>query len=343
MPDTAIPIIDIEPLVRDGTHAQRDAVAQAIGDACREVGFFHVTGHGVPTALQHRLETTSRAFFSLPDEQKLAIRMSLAGRSWRGYFPVGAELTSGRPDQKEGLYFGAELPPDDPRVRARWPLHGPNLFPDSVPGLRDCVLSYLSEMTLVSHAVLDGIARSLDLPPDYFFVRYTRDPLILFRIFFYPPLSVGPPPPVGPSPSVEGALWSVGEHTDYGLIALLLQDDCGGLQVLSRSGWINAPPIPGSLVCNLGDMLDRMTGGRYRSTPHRVRNTSGRGRLSFPFFFDPGFDTRISPIDPNYVPTDDRSARWDRQNVHAFDGTYGDYLLNKVSKVFPELSREELD
>jgi len=89
-------------------------------------------------------------------------------------------------------------------------------------------------------------------------------------------------------------------------------------------------------------MLDRMTAGRYRSTPHRVRNTSGRGRVSFPFFFDPGFDTRVAPIDPELIPVDDRSSRWDRQNVHAFDGTYGEYLLHKVSKVFPELGRAEL-
>jgi isopenicillin N synthase-like dioxygenase len=165
--------------------------------------------------------------------------------------------------------------------------------------------------------------------------------LILFRIFHYPPLPDPSDLPISRRTEID-TVWSVGEHTDYGLIALLLQDDRGGLQVRSGSGWIDAPPVPGTLVCNLGDMLDRMTGGRYRSTPHRVRNTSGRGRLSFPFFFDPGFDTRVAPIDPERVAVDDRSSRWDRQNVHAFDGTYGEYLLHKVSKVFPELSRDEL-
>ncbi len=344
-PSTTIPVIDIDALVNDAPAARRTVAASAIGDACREIGFFYVTGHGVDAKLQVRLEAASRAFFSLPADEKLAIRMAIAGRAWRGYFPVGAELTSGRPDLKEGIYFGAELSPDDPRVRARLPLHGPNLFPDQVPGLRQSVLSFLSAMTRVSHAVLEGIAMSLDLAPDYFYVRYTRDPLILFRIFHYPSLPCGPPLPDRQSlspPAESDDSWSVGEHTDYGLIALLLQDDCGGLQVRSGSNWIDAPPVPGSLVCNLGDMLDRMTGGRYRSTPHRVRNTSGRGRLSFPFFFDPGFDTRVSPIDPKHVPSDDRSSRWDRQNVHAFDGSYGEYLLRKVSKVFPELSRDEL-
>jgi isopenicillin N synthase-like dioxygenase len=131
----------------------------------------------------------------------------------------------------------------------------------------------------------------------------------------------------------------VGEHTDYGLLTILLQDDAGGLEVKSRSGWVSAPPVPGSFVCNIGDMLDRMTGGLYRSTPHRVRNTAPRDRLSFPFFFDPNFFAPVRPIElPEHQRRhDDRDERWDRASVHAFEGTYGDYLLGKVGKVFPEL------
>lgn len=102
-------------------------------------------------------------------------------------------------------------------------------------------------------------------------------------------------------------------------------------------GWIDAPPAPGALVCNIGDMLDRLTGGVYKSTPHRVRNVSGKSRLSFPFFFDPAFDARIEPL-PAAAPRDDSAERWDRANVHAFEGTYGDYLMTKVAKVFPELA-----
>ena len=99
--------------------------------------------------------------------------------------------------------------------------------------------------------------------------------------------------------------------------------------------------MPESFVCNIGDMLDRMTGGLYRSTPHRVRlNTSGRDRLSFPLFFDPDFDARIEPI--RSAATDDHATRWDGASVHAFEGTYGDYLLGKVGKVFPDLRREVL-
>ena len=133
----------------------------------------------------------------------------------------------------------------------------------------------------------------------------------------------------------------MGEHTDYGVLTILRQDDVGGLQVKSRARWIDAPPIRGAFICNIGDMLDRMTGGLYRSTPHRVLNTSGRDRYSFPLFFDPGFDARIERIETGVIPhaRDDREQRWDRASVHEVEGPSGDYLLGKVSKVFPQLVR----
>lgn len=267
-----IPIIDVSDLIAVGRSPQ--AVAERLGEACRESGFFYVVGHGIDESLQRRLRELSREFFAQDLETKLTIRMALGGRAWRGYFRVGDELTSGKPDQKEGVYFGAELPADDSRVLAGTPLHGPNLF----------------------------------------------------RIFNYPP-------PADPT------LWGVGEHTDYGLLTILLQDDAGGLEVKSRSRWVPAPPIPGSFVCNIGDMLERMTAGRYRSTPHRVRNPAPRARLSFPFFFDPNFFAHVRPIElpGSGLPPDDSKQRWDQASVHAFEGTYGDYLLAKVGKVFPQL------
>ena len=108
-------------------------------------------------------------------------------------------------------------------------------------------------------------------------------------------------------------------------------------------GWIEAPPIPGTLVCNIGDMLDRLTGGWYCSTPHRVRNTSGRDRLSFPLFFDPAFSAVIKPLpERSGDTTGGAQERWDHTNLHAFEGTYGEYLLGKVGKVFPDLQRQVL-
>ncbi len=325
----AVPVIDISDLI--AAEGDSNAVADAIGRACRESGFFYVTGHGVSEELSLRLDQLCRQFFAQDVEKKLAIRMERGGRAWRGYFPIGDELTLGKPDQKEGLYFGAELHDDHPKVRASVPMHGRNLFP-GIPDFRETVLEYLSEMTQLGHRLMEGIALSLGLDASYFAERYTRDPLILFRVFHYPPL-----PAAG-----ADSLWSVGEHTDYGLLTILKQDDAGGLQVKSGGGWIDAPPIPGSFVCNIGDMLDRMTGGLYRSTPHRVRNRSEVGRLSFPFFFDPNFDAEVSPIQPQRTIEDDKAQRWDQTSVHEISGTYGDYILGKVSRVFPELGREAL-
>jgi isopenicillin N synthase-like dioxygenase len=324
-----IPIIDVRELVA-GTDDRR-AVADQMGRACRESGFFYVVGHGVDDALQDRLQSLSRQFFTQSTDVKLQIRMALGGRAWRGYFRVGDELTSGKPDQKEGLYFGAELPPDHPLVRAGTPLYGPNLFPAEPAGLRETVLAYMAALTQLCHRLMTGLALSLGLEESYFADRYTGDPLTLFRIFNYP------------TPR-DPATWGVGEHTDYGLLTVLLQDDAGGLEVRSRSQWVPAPPVPGSLICNIGDMLDRMTRGLYRSTPHRVRNPAPRDRLSFPFFFDPNFFARVQPIDlpGDAVPPDDRDERWDLASVHAFQGTYGEYLLNKVGKVFPELRQSVL-
>ncbi len=301
-----LPVVDLsEPDAR---------CAARIGDACRRFGFFYVRADVDPHLLE-RLHAVSRAFFALPREEKAAIAMSKGGRAWRGWFPLHGELTSGVPDEKEGLYFGAERAADGRR------LVGPNLFASEA--MREVVLEYLAAMEALGHRLMALVARSLSLPPSYFFDRYTRDPLILFRVFHYPPV---------PRPDA----WSVGAHADYGLLTILAQDEIGGLEVKGPNGWIAAPPIDGTFVVNLGDMLDRLTGGLYRSTLHRVRNTSDRGRLSFPFFFDPNLDAVIEPL-PGTDVLDDEHTRWDQESVRAFEGTYGDYLLGKIARVFPAL------
>ena len=313
-----IPLIDIG---RDP-----DDIAAELDRACRDTGFFFVVGHDVPVDLQQRLDALSREFFALPDREKAAIDMRLGGRAWRGWFPVGRELTSGVPDQKEGIYFGQERPPSD------LPLHGPNLFPERPAGLRDAVLAYIDAVTALGHRVLRALAVALGLEAGWFDAHLTHDPLVLFRIFHYPPLEQ------------RDERWSVGEHTDYGLITILAQDESGGLEVRGPDGWIAAPPIANSFVVNLGDMLERMTGGHYKSTPHRVHNTSGADRLSFPLFLDPAWAAEVLPVPTvgdaraNSTATD----RWDGASVHEWAGTYGDYLLTKVGRVFPELRDEVL-
>jgi isopenicillin N synthase-like dioxygenase len=329
-------IIDMAPLLQRGDSSARAQVAQEIAVACRGTGFFYVRGHGVTDDVLEQLEAASRRFFALRREAKQAIAMERGGRAWRGWFPLEGELTSGIPDRKEGLYLGTELPDDHPRVRAGWPLHGANLWPREVPELRPAVEAYTSATVRAGHALMQGIALALGIDDDYFARTYTAEPTVLFRIFHYPP-----------QPRADDARWGVGEHTDYGLLTLLAQDRHGGLQVRTPGGWIEAPPIDGTLVCNIGDMLDRLTGGWFKSTPHRVRNVSGHDRLSFPLFFDPDFAARIEPL-PRHAAIDarsideDRARRWDGASVHEFSGTYGDYLLAKVSKVFPQLREQVL-
>lgn len=314
-----IPIVDIGPLIT--STGDRAATIARLDDASHRCGFFYVTGHGIDVS---GLEAQARVFFAQPTADKLAIAMARGGRAWRGYFPLGGELTSGSPDWKEGIYFGAELADDDPRVRAGTPLHGKNLFPSEPLGLGAAVLAHIAACTRLGHVLMSALGVALGHAEAAFRARYLADPLTLFRIFHYP---------APPSDMVEQA-WGVGEHTDYGLLTILAQDDCGGLEVRSRDGWVDAPPIPGAFVCNLGDMLERLSNGRYRSTPHRVRNRSGRDRISMPFFFDPSFEARVPTPTELFADVD---ARWDGQSVRAFEGTYGEYLVRKVSMVFPDL------
>lgn len=322
----SVPVIDMAPLLGADDPARR-ATAARIADACEDDGFFQVVGHGVSPRTIATLAFQASAFFALPAAEKATIAMERGGAAWRGWFPLGGELTSGRPDDKEGVYFGEDLPPDDPRVVAGWPLHGANLWPAAIPGLRPAVDAYMTACAHAATALMEGISLALGLEADYFARACLARPTLLFRIFRYPPTSPGN--------------WGVAEHTDYGLLTLLAQDDVGGLEVKGRTDWVPAPPIPGALVCNIGDMLERLTGGRFVSTPHRVVNRAGRERLSFPFFYDPDFAARMDPVP---APARRRVAgpRWDDADVHAWDGTYGDYLRAKVGRVFPELSAAAL-
>jgi isopenicillin N synthase-like dioxygenase len=194
------------------------------------------------------------------------------------------------------------------------------------------VLDYVDALTTLGQRVLEAVALGLGLSRDWFRAHVTADPVVLFRIFHYPPSE----------PTADD--WGVGEHTDYGLLTLLGQDGNAGLQVRTADGgWVDVPPDPDAYVCNIGDMLERLTGGRYRSTPHRVRNDSGAERLSYPFFLDPSWDAVVDRLPIVERPPDDDEAaaqRWDRASVHGFSGTYGDYLLGKVSKVFPDLGHD---
>jgi isopenicillin N synthase-like dioxygenase len=270
-----LPVIDFAPFEAGGSW--RDHVATQIDWAAGEFGFFYLVGHGVDLGAVERLAALSRAFF----------------------------LQDG-PDLKEGLYFGEEFTDADARVRAGTPLHGGNLFP-RLPGFRDAVLDYMTELTGLGHHLMSAIGRGLRLGDHYFFDRYTGSPTRLFRIFNYPA-----------APRDQSDEPGVGERTDHGLLTLLYQDEAEGLQMKYDDSWIDVPYVPGSFVVNVGDMLQRITSGRYVSASKRVVNRSGRPKISMPFFFDPGFNAVLQPI-PDIPPTTARRSQIDRQ-----DGGYGE-------------------
>ncbi len=264
-----------------------------------------------------RLVALSREYFEQAESVKRADVMSHHGSAWRGWFGVGDELTSGQPDGKEGFYFGTDLRADDPRVLAGLPLHGTNPYPSGVPELRDAVAQWMEVATSIGGTVLAAVAKGLGLGADWFAAHWCVDPIVLFRIFHYPP--------AGDSAEATNG---VGPHTDYGLLTLLAHDGVPGLEVEIAGEWVPVVAESRMVVVNVGDMLERATAGRLRSTLHRV-TTPESDRYSFPLFLDPGWDAVVQPL-PGFdlEPLDE-------------PGTYGTYLLDKVSRVFPELFRDQ--
>ena len=270
-----LPVIDLTGF--DQGDADTDAaIARAIREACEDKGFFYVVGHGVPGDALEAMRAEAEAFFALPIDDKLAVSKDRS-RCNRGYEPLAAQtLEAGAPpDQKEGYYIGVEVAEDDPRVLAGKFNHGPNQWPAPLPGFRPAAERYFALMTAFGTQLMQGMALSLDLPRDYF-DGYTTDPMCTLRLLHYPPQRPNA------APDEKGC----GAHTDFGGLTLLWQDAVGGLEVLDEeAGWIAAPPIEGAFNVNLGDMIQRWTNGRYRSTLHRVINRSGRERYSIPFFY----------------------------------------------------------
>jgi isopenicillin N synthase-like dioxygenase len=308
-----LPIIDITTA----------AAPEEIDRACREFGFFAIRNHGVDDGLREAVLRTAVDFFSRSGDEKQRVGLANGGSAWRGWFPLGGELTSGVPDLKEGYYLGREVPAD-PR-----PMHGPNIWPEEPAAFRRLITEWMATMEPLAQQVLGLMAEGLGLDNDFFRRGLTADPTPLFRIFRYPP-----------HPPDSDDRWGVAEHSDYGLLTLLAHDGTAGLQVKVGDEWIDAPHDPDLIICNLGDMLDRLTAGRYRSTPHRARNRSSADRYSLPFFLDPGWDAVIETIDldDGWVAPTDADRRWDRANLRELSGTYGEWLTAKVSKVFPDLA-----
>lgn len=285
---SAIPTIDLS--------GERAAVAAAIGRACSEVGFFQIVGHGVDDAVLDAAWSTARAFFDLPLEARMAAARRDPSDAY-GYVPMAAEaLARSRDgadgaDQKETFNIG----PVDPLGRAPYDdgeawAFGATPWPPALPELQPAWSAYFREMLALAGRLMSLFATALDLPADHFAASIDESPSAL-RALNYPAQDV--PPPAG---SIRA-----GAHTDYGTLTILRQDDApGGLEVHDHrtGGWIPAPHVAGAFVVNLGDLLQRWTNDRWRSTLHRVVNPpAGAGatarRQSMAFFHNANYHCRV--------------------------------------------------
>lgn len=279
-----IPIIDVAALIA-GTSGARE-VARAIGQACRETGFFYAAGHGIAPELRERVFAQAQQFFALP--LALKQRAAFSGPSGnRGWIKLGNEaLDPGKPyDLKEAFNIGLELDADDPEVVAGKPFRGRNIWPE-LADFRATMLAYFDACWNLGRMLHRGFAIDLGIAPDFFDAKFDR-PMATLRLLHYPPAV---------AKALDGQL-GAGEHTDYGNVTLLATDDAGGLMVRRRSGeWIMAPVVPNAFVCNIGDCLMRWTNDTYVSTPHKVVNPPGRDRYSVAFFLDPNPDIEVACI-----------------------------------------------
>jgi isopenicillin N synthase-like dioxygenase len=282
-----LPIIDIAPLYQHDPSA-RQAVARQIDDACRHWGFYYIKGHLIPATRIAALKAAAEDFFARPLPEKLRIDITQSTHH-RGYGAIATEqLDPSRPsDLKETFDMGFHMAAEHPEVLAQKPLRGPNRHP-AIAGWEALLQQHYEDMHALSLVLLQAMAEALDIQADFFAQRFA-EPISVLRMIHYPPRQAAS------SAEQQGA----GAHTDYGCITLLYQDAAGGLQVQSRDGqWIDAPPIDGTYVVNIGDMMARWSNDRYTSTPHRVISPSGVDRYSMPFFAEPHPDTQISCL-PN--------------------------------------------
>jgi isopenicillin N synthase-like dioxygenase len=304
-----IPVIDLGGVRRHDAASLRQAAA-AIRSACTTVGFFYIRNHGVPGPILKRATDAAREFFAHPSHIKQRVKVNARHR---GFHALGGATMyhASKPDHKEFFGIGLELPESDPSVVAGEALRGPNNWPDFMPSLRPALYDFYDASGECGADLLRAVAVSLEVPEDFFASRYQKR-MQRTQMVYYPP-----------QPANAGAdQFGVAPHTDYGCITLLWQDEVSGLQVKELGGeWIDAPPIPDTLVVNVGDLLARWSNDRFRSTPHRVVNRSGRERYSIATFYDPTYGAIVDPCDLNLEGEAPRYAP-----VAA-----GDYILGRIN------------
>ena len=316
---TSVPIVDISGL-RSSEPADRQRVAAEIGTAARDVGFLYIIGSGIDESLFDRMLAATKEFFALPLEEKMRSYIGLS-RCHRGYVPVGEEGiqkagASGSPDLKEAFDTALDLPADDPDYLAGNPMLGPNTWP-AVPGFAEAVTAYYDAVLEVGWLLLEAFAVALQQDPNVFSRHATKTPSQL-RLVYYPF-----------DANAEDAL-GIGAHTDYECFTLL-KPTAPGLEVMNGSGeWIDVPPVPGTFVVNIGDLLELWTNGAFVATSHRVRKVVEE-RYSFPLFFNVDYDTEVKPL-PQFASANGPARPTLRAGEHLFAQTAQTfaYLRNRI-------------
>ncbi len=318
----ALPVLDLSLL--DGPLVE--AFRTELRDATHDYGFFYLIGHGVPIELSDRVIDVARRFFELADSDKLAIE-NLRSPHFRGYTRVGGELTQGRVDWREQIDIGPERDavPLGPGIPAYFALEGPNQWPEALPELREVMAEWHEALTAVALRLMRAWAISLGADERVFDEAFATDPATLIKIVRYPGSSA-PEPQQG-----------VGAHKDSGVLTLLfVEAGKAGLQVEHDGEWIDAPPLDGAFVVNIGELLEVATSGYLKATVHRVISPrAGDDRISVPFFFSPALDATIPVLD---LPDTLESPGITIDPANPIFGTYGENALKSRLRAHPDVA-----
>ncbi len=303
-----IPVIDITKLC-DGSDPE--SVSSELYKASTGLGFIYIKGHGIPNEVITSLRNEGLEFFRNDESKKCKVKITEKHRGWLGY--GGAKMEdNAKADLKESFLWGHQG--ENGFSLDNHPLRGSNVWPKFQPKLEQYAMSYFNYADKLARNLLRGFALGLNLDKE-FFLKTCKNPLSRASLVYYP----NQPSNLGKNQ------FGVSSHTDFGVLTVLCQDSVGGLQVEDINGnWFHAPPIEDTIIVNVADLLSRWTGGKYKSTPHRVVNKSGKERLSIVLAFDPDPETIIDPKDifgKNFKETEEPI-------------TCGDYLIWRFGKAF---------